>query len=123
MTRKLACSLLLLLTLVVRQAKSQEPSVAIEQAVSENGAQAQQPEPIQATLQEKAAANDQIQSNLQSALDDDPLLSGADVGVKVDDEGIMLTGTVQSYRQHERVLELASSYSRSRNIVDKIDVQ
>jgi osmotically-inducible protein OsmY len=121
MVRQFSCSLLLLSALLVCQAHGQEPAFTSTQAAT---AQAQQPEqPIQASLQEKAAANDQIQSNLQSALDDDPLLSGADVGAKVDDEGITLTGTVQSYRQHERVLELASSYSRSRNIVDKINVQ
>jgi len=70
-----------------------------------------------------ATANDEIQSNLQSALDDDPILSGADLEAEVDDEVITLTGTVESYRQHQRVLELVSSYSSARDIVDKVTVQ
>jgi hypothetical protein len=124
MALKFACSLLLLLALMVRQSESQEPSITGAQASPESGAQAQQPEqPIQAALQEKAAVNDQIQSNLQSALDDDPLLSEANIGMTVDDENITLTGTVQSYWQHQRVLQLVSPYSRSRKIVDKMSVQ
>ena len=123
MARKFACSLLLLLALMVRQSESQEPSITGAQAGPES-AQAQQPEqPIQEALQEKAAVNGQIQSNLQSALDDDPLLSEANIGMTVDDENITLTGTVQSYWQHQRVLQLVSPYSRSRKIVDKMSVQ
>ena len=123
MALKFACSLLLLLALMVRQSESQEPSITGPQAGPES-AQAQQPEqPIQEALQEKAAVNGQIQSNLQSALDDDPLLSEANIGMTVDDENITLTGTVQSYWQHQRVLQLVSPYSRSRKIVDKMSVQ
>ena len=124
MALKFACSLLLLLALMVRQSESQEPSITGAQASPESGAQAQQPEqPIQAALQEKAAVNDQIQSNLQSALDDDPILSEANVGTEVDDESITLTGTVQSYWQHQRVLQLVAPYTSSRNIVDKLSVE
>jgi osmotically-inducible protein OsmY len=124
MTRKFACSLLLALTLMVRQSESQEPSATSAQAAPESGAQAQQSEqPIQARLQEKAAANEDIQSNLQSALDDDPILSGADLETQVDDESITVAGTVESYWQYQRVLQLVSPYSSSRNIVDKINVQ
>lgn len=121
MAQKFACSLLLLLALMVRQSESQEPSITGAQAGPESGAQAQQP--MQEALQEKAAANGQIQNNLQSALDDDPLLSEANIGMTVDDENITLTGTVQSYWQHQRVLQLVSPYSRSRKIVDKMSVQ
>jgi osmotically-inducible protein OsmY len=108
--RMLGSTLLLLSTLMVGQ--------------SESKAQARMPEqPIHAELQEMATANDEIQSNLQSALDDDPILSGANLEAEVDDEVITLTGTVESYRQHQRVLELVSSYSSTRDIVDKVTVQ
>jgi osmotically-inducible protein OsmY len=124
MTRKFTCSLLLALILMVCQSESQEPSTTSAQAAPESGAQAQQSEqPIQARLQEKAAANEDIQSNLQSALDDDPILSGADLETQVNDESITVAGTVQSYWQYQRVLQLVSPYSGSRNIVDKINVQ
>jgi osmotically-inducible protein OsmY len=127
MARKLACSLLLLSTLMVCQSQNQKPSITSAQATPKSGAQEEQPEqpeqPIQALLQEKSAANTQIQSNLQSALDDDLILSGANVGAKVDDKNITLTGAVQSYRQHQRVLQLVSPYKRARKIVNKMSVQ
>jgi BON domain len=74
-------------------------------------------------LQDKAAGNERIQSNLQSAFDDDPVLSGADLTANVDDESITLDGTVQSYLQHQRALQLASPYSRNREIMDMVTVQ
>jgi osmotically-inducible protein OsmY len=124
MTRKFACSLLLALTLMVGQSESQEPSVTSAQAAPESGERAQQSEQrIEARLQETAAANEDIQSNLQSALDDDLILSGADLETQVDDESITLAGTVRSYWRYQRVLQLVSPYSSSRNIVDKINVQ
>jgi len=78
--------------------------------------------PFQATAQEQAKgdANDKIQDNLQSVLQGDPLLSGADLQTQVDDQSIILTGTVESYAQHQRVLQLVEPYARWRKVVDKI---
>jgi len=124
MTRILACSLLLLSTLAVCQSQNLKSSFTSAQASSDSGAQAQQPkQPVQALLQDNEAANEDIQSNLQSALDDDPILSEANVGTEVDDQSITLTGTVQSYWEHQRVLQLVAPYSSSRNIVDKLTVE
>jgi osmotically-inducible protein OsmY len=74
-------------------------------------------------IENKAAGNERIQDNLQSAFDDDPTMNGAEVAANVDDESIILTGTVQSYLQHQRVLQLVSVYSSYRAIVDKVTVQ
>lgn len=86
-------------------------------------AQPQQDTQQQANLQDKAAANSQIQSDLQSALKSDPALSGADVEVSVDDVNITLTGSVQAQGQMERVMALTSPYARYRNVVNKVAIR
>jgi len=122
MTRIFLCTLLLLGMPVVAQQQphNPDPTVPNAQVSPENTAQTDQPEQL---LQDKSEGNERIQSNLQSAFDDDPTLSGADVAANVNDESITLTGTVQSYLQHQRVLQLASPYNRNREIVDKVTVQ
>jgi len=122
MNRILLCILMLLGTSVIgqQQPHNQDPPVSNAQVSPENSAQADQSD---RPLQDKAAGNERIQSNLQSAFDDDPTLSGAEVAANVDDERITLNGTVQSYLQHQRVVQLVSPYSNYREIVDKVTVR
>ncbi len=120
MTRVLVFTLWLLGTPMLCRQQNQNPTALNAQARPSATAQTDQP---QAKRQDKLSGNERIQSNLQSAFDDDPVLSGADLTANVDDEKITLTGTVQSYLQHQRVVQLASPYSRSREIVDKVIVQ
>jgi hypothetical protein len=122
MTRILLCTLLLLGTSMLCQQQPQgpDPTVTNAQASPEDLARTDQ---SGQTLQDKAAGNERIQSNLQSAFDDDPTLSGAEVTANVNDKSITLSGTVQSYLQHQRVVQLVSPYIRNRKIVDKTIVQ
>jgi osmotically-inducible protein OsmY len=53
-------------------------------------------------------------------LKSDPVVDGADVQVSVDDHSIVLSGKVESYAQHQRVLQLVAQYGRWRQIVDQI---
>jgi osmotically-inducible protein OsmY len=73
--------------------------------------------------QDKREVNSNIQSNLSSILSGDPVLDGASIDPSVDDVAITLNGTVQSEGQRRRALDLASQYSRYRNIVDKLVVK
>jgi len=73
--------------------------------------------------QSKADANERIQSSLSDLLSNDEILDGADVQAAVDDQNITLSGTVQSFAQHQRVLQLAAQYGRWRRIVDKIQLK
>jgi len=121
MNRILLCILLLGTSVIgQQQPHNQDPPVLNAQVSPENSAQTDQSEQ---PLQNKAAGNERIQSNLQSAFDDDPVLSGADLTANVDDESITLNGTVQSYLEHQRVLQLVSPYSNYREIVDKVTVR
>lgn len=65
-------------------------------------------------------ANSRIQRSAEDLLRGDPQLNGADVQVTVDDHAITLTGTVDTYTQHQRVLALMQQYARYRGIVDKL---
>ena len=73
--------------------------------------------------QSKASVNQRIQSSIQELLSSDPVLDGVDIQASVNDESIILTGTVESYAQHQRVLQLVSSYGRWRKIDDKVKMQ
>jgi len=43
--------------------------------------------------------------------------------VKADDESVMLTGTVNTEKQHGLALRIAQSYAGQRKIVDKIQIR
>jgi len=73
--------------------------------------------------QSKAGANQRIQSSIQDLLSSDPVLSGVDVEASVNDQSIVLTGTVESYAQHQRVLQLVSSYGQWRKIDDRVKMK
>jgi BON domain len=80
----------------------------------------QSPQQAAPNPQDKAAANSQMQSDIQSSLSSDPVLSGTDVRVNVDDMNITLTGSVHSQAQLDRVTALVSPYIRYRNVVNKV---
>jgi osmotically-inducible protein OsmY len=111
------CTLLLA---VVPMHCQQSPLFPNSQKAPQNTAQTDQTEQ---PLQDKAAGNERIQSNLQSAFDGDPSLRGAQVVASVDDQSVTLTGTVQSFLQHQRVLQLVSPYEGYRTIADNVTVQ
>ena len=73
---------------------------------------------------ESASSNSEANSRIQRSVEDliagDPQLSSADVEAAVDDYNITLTGTVENYAQHHRVLVLVEQYSRWRKIVDNL---
>ena len=119
MARILLCLLLLCaLAGFAQQPQNQNPP-ANPPSQDNNPAPAQDP----SQNQDKASANQRIQSSINDLLSSDPVLSGVDVEASVNDESIILTGTVDSYAQHQRVLQLVSSYGQWRKIVDKVKMQ
>ena|SRR5215471_17123116 len=73
--------------------------------------------------QDKAFANSQIQTNIQSTIAGDPSLSGSDIQVNVDDVNITLTGSVQSEGQLRRAMALVSPYIGFRQVVNKVQIR
>jgi len=89
------------------------PPPSSPHASSPPDAQAQ-PTPETPQAQSSSGQNQRIQDSISDLLNSDPVLSGSDVDAVVDDHNIVLTGKVRSHVQHERVLQLVSSYGRWR---------
>jgi hypothetical protein len=105
----------ILLAFAMQPQQSHDPQPP---ASPSSGAQAQEQPPPQAQTQTEA--NRRIHDSISDLLDSDPVVNGADVDATVDDHNITLTGTVESYTQHQRVLQLVAQYGRWRKIVDNI---
>ncbi|HYX52615.1 MAG TPA: BON domain-containing protein [Candidatus Limnocylindrales bacterium] len=84
---------------------------------------AQEMQPRQPMHQNRTEINGRILSNLETAFDSDPVMTGSDLSVEVDDINIIISGSVQSFQQHQRALELTSTYYRYRNVIDRMSIQ
>jgi len=105
-----------ILVLALPSFQSQDPQPPGSSTPPHSSSQA----PSSPPRQESSDANRRIHDSVEDLLSSDPVLSGADVIVTVDDKNLTLTGTVDSYAQHQRVLQLVAQYGRWRNIVDQI---
>ena len=98
-----------------------DPSAA--NPTNQTNAQPQSTPTPNSNPQDQSGQNQRIQSSIDDLLSSDPVLSGTDVNAAVDDQSITLTGHVDSYQQHQRVLQLVSSYGRWRKIVDQVKMK
>ena len=87
-----------------------------------DGAQSH-PTPQPSPPREQTEANRRIHDSIDDLMSSDPILSGSDVEVDVDDRDVTLTGSVESHVQHQRVLQLVAQYARWRKIVDKLKLE
>jgi hypothetical protein len=62
----------------------------------------------------------EVQQQIQQGLNSEPMLRNSNVGVRVNENSVVLTGTVYSEEQHDLALRIAQSYAGDRKIVDKI---
>lgn len=62
----------------------------------------------------------EVQRQIQQGLNSEPMLRNSNVGVHVDENSVILSGTVSSEEQHDVPLRIAQSYAGDRKIVDKI---
>lgn len=65
----------------------------------------------------------QVQHQIQSKLNSEPSLANTNVKASANDSAVILTGVVDSERQHQLVLGIARSYAGDREISDRIQVQ
>ncbi len=65
----------------------------------------------------------QVEQQIQDKLNSEPDLANTNMRVKADDESVMLTGTVNTEKQHGLALRIAQSYAGQRKIVDKIQIR
>lgn len=68
-------------------------------------------------------ASPDIEKELQSAFDHEPVLKGTDLKATADDDSVMVSGTVENEQQHKIALQLVQGKAGDRKIVDKIVVR
>ncbi|SRR6266496_2138885 len=80
----------------------------------------QMPPDQEAPPQGEELSTPEVQQQIQQGLNSEPGLRNSNVGVHVDENSVVLTGTVDSEQQHDLALRIAESYAGDREIVDKI---
>ncbi len=65
----------------------------------------------------------EVQHQIQQGLNAEPALRNSNIVVHVDDNSVILTGTVDSEQQQDLALRIAQSYAGDRKIVDKIKIR
>jgi hypothetical protein len=118
---------LLLATAVLAQQPGQSSPTAPPQGTRptfpEDRAPRQQMPPDQeAPPQGQGLSTPEAQQQIQQGFNSEPMLRNSNVGVHVDENSVILTGTVDSEQQHDLALRIAQSYAGDRKIVDKIKV-
>jgi hypothetical protein len=65
----------------------------------------------------------EVQQQIEQGFSSDPMLRNSSIAVHVDQNSVILTGTVSSEQEHDRALRIAKSYAGDRKIDDKITVK
>jgi len=87
------------------------------------GAGPQQMPPDTRAPAQRQLSSGEVQDQIQNQLDTDPALDGTAVKATVDDSAVVLSGTVETEKQHALALRIAESYAGDRGIKDKITVR
>ena|SRR5216683_396016 len=72
--------------------------------------------------QAKPLSNAEVRHQIQQGMKSEPELANTNISVKTNDSSVVLTGTVDTERQHDLAVRIAQSYAADRQIVDKIKV-
>ena len=81
-----------------------------------------QPMPPDQEAAPQALSTPEVQQQIQRSFNSEPMLHNSNVGVHVNENSAILTGTVESEQQHDLALRIAQSYAGDRKIVDKIKI-
>jgi osmotically-inducible protein OsmY len=65
----------------------------------------------------------QVEQQITHRFSTEPELSKSNIDAKVNDNSVVLTGSVDSETQHNLAIRIAESYAGDRRIVDKIKVK
>jgi hypothetical protein len=97
------------------------PSQTTPPTFPEDRAQRQQMPPDQDAPPQRLSSLE-VQRQIQQRLNSEPALRSSNAGAHVDENSVILSGTVASEEQHNLALRIAKSYAGDRKIVDKIKV-
>jgi len=68
-------------------------------------------------------SNPEIRQEIDDSFTAEPILADSRLNVSVDDEAIVLKGSVDNEQQHDLAISIAKSHAGDREIVDNIQVQ
>jgi osmotically-inducible protein OsmY len=71
----------------------------------------------------EAMSTEQVEQQITHHLVSEPALRNTNVDAKVDDSSVMLTGTVDTDRQHDLAVQIAQTYAGGRQVVDQIKLR
>jgi BON domain len=81
-------------------------------------------EPETKSPKKHQSSSKEVTEKLQKALDNkNAAYRGSNIQTSVDDQNIILTGSVTSSMQHDMALQLVRAYGEDRTIVDKLVIQ
>src|SRR5205807_5616994 len=118
--RLASCGLALLLTtLGFSQQQAQPPPYTTPPTFPEG----QQMPPDKKAPPPQELSPTQVEQQIEEHLNAEPALANTNLGTKVDERSVVLTGNVDSEMQHDLALRIAQSYAGDRKVVDKIKVR
>ncbi|HZP24657.1 MAG TPA: BON domain-containing protein [Terriglobales bacterium] len=68
-------------------------------------------------------SSSEVQQQIQEKLNSEPALSDSAVSAQVNDNSVVMSGTVNSEREHRQALDIAQSYAGGRQVLDRIEVK
>ena len=70
-----------------------------------------------------AMSSQRVEGQIVDQLGAEPTLSGTNIDAKVNDNSVMLTGSVDTVEQHDLAVRIAQANAGDRTIVDRIKVK
>ena len=124
----LSCAVLFLATIVLAQQQGQPPATPPYQTPptfreGRQNPREQMPPDTQAPPPAQTMSSQRVEAQILDQLRAEPSLSGINLDAKVDDNSVVLTGTVDTMTQHDLAVRIAQANAGDRNIVDKIKVR
>jgi hypothetical protein len=125
----LSCALLFLATVVLAQQQVQPPPTTTPPYQTPptfpEGRQApgQQMPPDTKAPPPQAMSSERLEGHILDQLKAEPTLSATNIDARVDDNSVVLTGSVDTMTQHDLAVRIAQANAGDRRIVDKITIR
>jgi osmotically-inducible protein OsmY len=68
-------------------------------------------------------STERVEQQISHHLVSEPALANTNVDAKVDDTSVVLTGIVDTDRQHDLAVQIAQTYAGGRRVIDKIKLR
>ena len=124
----LSCAVLFLAAIVVAQQQTQPPPTTAPPYQTPptfpegQTPRSQMPPDTQATPPE-TMSDQSVEGKILNELRTESTLSGTNVDAKVDQNSVVLTGSVDTMTQHDLAIRIAQTNAGDRKVVDKIKVK